>query len=124
VKLRLGGASTDSTPRDKIGDKLRRDSVEELRSNGDAEASEVAQELAGKAETFVDLEGAVKVWVIDKTLPPDGRSRFFEISPHDNEEVSPFRDLGFEEFGVSDGFLRRVNRAGADDNEDSIVIAR
>lgn len=32
-----------------------------------------------------------------------------QVGPHDNEEVSPFWDLGFEELSVGDGLLRRVD---------------
>lgn len=46
-----------------------------------------------------------------------------QIGPHDDGEVSPFWDLGFEELGISDGLLRRVDRAGADDNENPIIVS-
>jgi len=46
-----------------------------------------------------------------------------QVSPHDNEEVAPFRHLRLEEFGVSDGLFRRVNRAGANDNNKSVIVS-
>ena len=76
VELRLGGTSANSAPRDEVSDVLGRDSVEKLRSDGDAKAGKITQELASKAETLVDLEGAVEVRVIDETLPSDGRAWF------------------------------------------------
>jgi len=109
VELRLGRTSTNGSPRNEISDVLGRDGVEELGSHWDTKASEIAQELAGKAEALVDLEGAVEVRVIDETLPSDSRAWFFEVGPHDNEEVSPFRNLGLEELGVGDSLLRRVD---------------
>lgn len=76
MELRLGRTSTNGSPRDEISDVLGRDSVEKLGSHWNTKASEVAQELTGKAEALVDLEGAVKVWVIDETLPTDSRAWF------------------------------------------------
>ena len=76
VKLRLGSTSTNSTPRDEISNELGRDGVEKLRSDRNTKSGEIAQELASKAETLVDLEGAIKVWVINETLPSDGRAWF------------------------------------------------
>lgn len=76
MKLRLGGTSTDSTPRNKVSDVLGRDSIEKFGSNRDAKVCEVAQELTGEAKTLVDLEGAIEVWVIDETLPSDSRPWF------------------------------------------------
>ena len=46
-----------------------------------------------------------------------------QVGPHDDEEVSPVRNLGFEELGVSDGLFRRVDGAGADNNENPIIRA-
>jgi hypothetical protein len=76
VELRLGSTSADSTPRDEVRDELGGDGVEKLGSDRDTKACKIAQELTSKAETLVDLEGAVEVWVIDKTLPSDGRAWF------------------------------------------------
>jgi len=123
VKLRLSGTSTDSTPRDKVSNVLGRDGVEKLGSDGNAEVGEVAQKLTSKAETLVDLEGPIEVWVINESLPSDGCAGFFKVSPHNDEEVTPFGDLGLEEFSVIDRLLRRVDRAGANDNEKSIIVS-
>ena len=76
MELRLSGTSADSTPRDEVSDVLGGHSVEKLGSDRDPKAGKIAQELASKAETFVDLEGAVEVRVIDETLPTDSRAWF------------------------------------------------
>lgn len=123
VELRLSGTSANSTPRDEISNELGRDGVEKLRTDRHTQIGEVAQELASQAETFVNLEGTVKVRVIDEPLPSHSRAWFLEIGPHDDEEVSPFWDLGFEEFGIGDGLLRGVDRARADDNENPVIVS-
>jgi len=46
-----------------------------------------------------------------------------QVGPHDDQEVTPFGNLGFEEVSVIDGLLRRVDRAGADDYEKSVVVS-
>lgn len=76
VKLRLGGTGTDSTPGDEVSDVLGGDGVEKLGSNRNAQVGEIAQELTSEAETFVDLEGSIEVWVVNETLPSDGRTGF------------------------------------------------
>lgn len=76
MELGLGGTGTNSTPRDEIGDVLRRDGIEELRSDGNTEVGKITQKLTSLAETLVDLEGPVEVRVVDETLPSDSRAGF------------------------------------------------
>lgn len=51
-----------------------------------------------------------------------GEVRGSQVGTHDNEEVTPFGNLGLEEFRVSDGLFRRMDRAGANDDENPIVV--
>ena len=46
-----------------------------------------------------------------------------QVGTHHDDEVAPVGNLGFEELGVGDGLLRRMDRAGANDDEDSIVVS-
>jgi len=46
-----------------------------------------------------------------------------QVGTHDDEEVVPFWNLGFEELGVSDGLLGRMNRAGANDDQDPVIVS-
>jgi hypothetical protein len=123
MELRLSGTSTNGTPREEVSDVLGRDGVEKLGSDRNADVGEITQKLTSKTETLVDLEGTIKVWVIDETLPSDGCAGFFKVGPHDDEEVTPFGDLGFEELSIIDRLLRRVDRAGANDDDKSIVVS-
>jgi len=83
----------------------------------------ITEELTCEAKTFVDLEGPVEIRVVNETLPSDSRAGFFEISPHDNEEIAPFGNLGSKEFGVVESLLRRMDGTGANDHEKSIVVS-
>ena len=51
---------------------MRADGVEKLEADRDAEVCEVAEELAGDAETLVDLEGTIDVRVVDEAFPANG----------------------------------------------------
>lgn len=46
-----------------------------------------------------------------------------QVSPHDDEEVTPFGNLGLEELSVIESLLRRVDGAGTNDNDESVVIS-
>lgn len=76
MELRLCGTGTNSTPGDEVGNVLRRDSVQKLGSDGNADVGKIAQELTSLTETFVDLEGAIEVRIIDETLPSNGGAGF------------------------------------------------
>ena len=76
MELGLCGTSADSAPRDEVSDVLGRDGVKKLGSNGDTEVGKVAQEFTSEAQTLVDLERPVEVWVVDETFPSDGRAWF------------------------------------------------
>lgn len=77
MELRLSGTGTDSTPRDEVGDVLRRDGVQKLGSDGNTDVGKITQKLTSLAEAFVDLEGTIEVRIIDETLPSDGGAWFF-----------------------------------------------
>lgn len=76
VELGLSSTGADSTPRYEVSDVLGRDGVEKLRSDGDTEVGKVAQELTSEAQTLVDLERPVEIWIVDETFPSDGRTWF------------------------------------------------
>jgi len=52
-----------------------------------------------------------------------GGARGSQVGTHDNEEVAPFGNLRFEEFRISDGLLGRMDRAGANDDENPIIVS-
>ena len=69
---------------------LRRDRVEQLRADGDAEVGQVAEKLTSLTETLVDLERAIDVGVIDESLPANGSAGFLshiEINHRENRKM-------------------------------------
>ena len=109
MELRLSGTSTDSTPRDEIGDVLGRDGVEELGSDRDTNVGEIAQELTSKAQSLVDLERPVEIWVIDETLPSDGSAWFLFKSqlPYSNAGCATY----FTVNGMSQEWVKVTRRS-------------
>lgn len=53
-------------------DVLRRNSIEKLRTDGNAHVGKVAENLASDTNALVDLERIVDVGIVDETLPPNG----------------------------------------------------
>jgi len=85
--LRLGGAGTDGTPADEVGDVLRGDGIEELGGGRQAEVEDFTEELAGEVETVLDVAGAVEVRVEDETFPADSGTRFLEVDAHGDDHA-------------------------------------
>ena len=84
VNLALCRPGTDRAPADQIRGILRGNGIEELASGGEPELSDVEEEGSCDTQSFVDLEGAVHIWVVDETFPADRRTGFLEVDTHDN----------------------------------------
>ena len=82
-----------------------------------------AAQAAGDAQALVDVEGIVEVRIVDQAFPADGGAGFLEIDPHDEAEIVA-EAVGFLEelFSVFDGGLGIVDRAGADDGKQAVVL--
>ena len=86
VGLALGGAGADRAPGDGVGDVLRRDRVEELAADREAEVDHLEQQFAGHAQAGVDVAGAVQVRVVDQALPAGRRPRLLEVDAHHDQQ--------------------------------------
>ena len=71
----------------RVGDVLRRDRVEELAADRQAEVEHLEQQLAGDPQAGVDVAGAVEVRVVDQALPAGRRPRLLEVDPHHDQQV-------------------------------------
>ncbi len=65
MQLRLGCTCANRTPRDEIIDVLRGNSVEKLRTHGNAQMSEITKKLTRETKTLVYLKGTIDGRVID-----------------------------------------------------------
>ena len=72
----------------------------------------------------LDLERAVQVGVIDEALPAHRAARLLEIHPHDQVErvLHPLGEF-LQSRSILDGCLRVVDGAGADHDEQAIVLS-
>ncbi len=124
VDLRLGGSGADRTPGDGVGDVVRTGGLEELAADRQAERSDVEQQRSRDAQSTLDVVAAVHGGVVDETLPADGGAGLLEVDPHDDLEPV---GVGVGQRGQTSrevqGRHRIVDRAGADDHQESVVAA-
>ncbi len=124
VHLAFGGARADGTPRDEIGDVLRRNHVEEFAARRHAQTIDVDQHLAGNAQPFIDAETLVQIRIVDQPLPAHRGARFFEIHPHDDFQLARMLFAQHRQpLGVVERGLGVVDRARADDEQQPVVLA-
>src|SRR6187551_461293 len=86
MHLALGRARTDCAPRHQVRDVLRSNHVEELTACRQAELIDIEQQTARDSQTFVDVEAAVQVGIVDESLPAYGGTWLFKINTHDDFE--------------------------------------
>src|SRR5690606_14206570 len=96
----------------------------ELSSGWNSHVGEIEQQAAGDAEAVVDVERIVKMRVVDEALPADRGARLLKIDAHDDEHVI-LEALCFhlELGGVFERRFGIMDRAGADDSEQPVIIA-
>src|SRR2546427_553614 len=124
MDLALRRAGADRSPGDEVRGELRRNRIEELRARGKAELDQVEQQPAREAEALVDGEGAVEVRIVDESLPADRRARLLEVDAHHETEVAAELVGGLLQTArVVDPGRWIVDGAGADDDEQAVVLA-
>ncbi len=124
VNLPLGVANADHAPADHVADVLRTDGVEELAAGQHAQVVDVHQQLVRDAQAFVDVETAVEIGGIDQLRRAGRGARVLEVRPcHDRELASVLLALFPRASRVVQRRQNAVDRAGADDHEQPLVIA-
>ncbi|GAA0031110.1 hypothetical protein BROWWM01_52420 [Bradyrhizobium ottawaense] len=124
MDLALGRACADRGPGHEVGDVLRRRHVEEFRAGGQAEIVHGRQHVARQPQALVDVEAAVQIGIVDQALPTDGGARLLEIDPHyDFELVGEFLAQAREPLGIFERGLGVMHRAGADHDQQAVVLA-
>src|SRR5256885_12208081 len=122
--LAFRGTRTDGAPADQIGNVLGRDHVQELAGGRHAQAVDVDQQLPRNAQAFVDAVALVQVGIVDQTLPSHGGARLFEVhAHHDLQRVLVLLAYGRQAACVLDGGRRIVDGAGADDDQQAVILA-
>ena len=123
VHLAFDSAGADGSPADDVGVELPQRGIEKLGADGQTFGADVDQELAADAQALVDLVRSVASRVVDESLPADHGAGFFEINPHDNQQVLP---MSFSDRSQQISVVERgggvMNRAWPRDNEQMIVF--
>jgi hypothetical protein len=125
VQLRLCCSCANSTKRDEICEELGGDCVEHLRGNGHTRRSEIYKQLARNPQSLVDLVALVNVRVVDESLPANRCAGLLEVRAHDDAEVV-LKLIGksLETLAVLKCELWVVQRAGADHDEETVILLR
>ncbi len=124
VDLALRRPRADRCPGDRVGDVLRGDRVEELAARGQPEPEHLEQQAPGHPQAGVHVAGVVQVRVVDQALPAGGGAGLLEVDAHDDEEVvAQVVGPSGEALGVLTGGLDVMDAAGADDDEEPVVLA-
>src|SRR5215475_1633085 len=87
MDLAFGRARADSAPAHEVRDVLRRDDVEVLHAGGHSHFVQLDEKLSACSKALVDLEAAVKTWIVDQSFPSDGCPRLFEVHAHHDEQI-------------------------------------
>src|SRR5690606_34486793 len=124
VGLGFGGARADGGPGNQVLQVLRRDRVQGLGGGGQAQLDQVAEQLTADVQSVLDLETVIQIRVVDQSFPANGGTRLLEVHAHD--QIQGVADLGGqlpEPTGIVLGRLDIMNGAGADDDEQAVVLA-
>mmetsp|Transcript_14531 Transcript_14531/g.29381 ORF Transcript_14531/g.29381 Transcript_14531/m.29381 type:complete len:269 (+) Transcript_14531:1855-2661(+) len=124
VDLAFSRTRPDGAPDNKIGNELRRDSVEEFHASVNAHFVEVKEKATSFPQSLVDTVRTVQARVIDQSLPSNGGAWFLEIDAHDDEEI--LLQLCGGLLQLRSVFLRRLDimdGAWPADNEHAVVFA-
>ena len=102
---------------------LRRNHVQKFGAGGNAHLGEVDEQVAGQPQAIVNFEGLVEVRIVEQALPADGGAGLFEINAHDDEKIArEFGNRALQQTRIFASGFGVVNRTGADDDEQAMVI--
>ncbi len=121
--LAFRGAGTDGCPANEVGDVLRADRIQELRSAGKAQLIDPEENRSRQFHPCRNVAGAVETGIVDEPFPPHGGSRLFEVGSHDNEEaVTQGIGDGLQLAGILIGSLGVMDGARADDDQEPVAV--
>ena len=124
VYLAFSRARTNRAPRNQVGVVLRRNHVQEFSRSRHAHFVQSQQQLTRLAQAVVDVKRTVQVRIVNQAFPANGCTRFFKIHAHHNQQLfliffaqgQQFLRIFYRRLGI-------VNRAWADDNQQTVVAA-
>ena len=124
MALALRSTGTNCAPGDQVADELRAQQIQELGADRQPRSKHIKQQAAGHLQPLVDGEAAVEVRVVDVTLPAHCGARLLEVDAHHDQQIGGVGvGFGFQQAGVFHRLIVVVDRAGADDHQQPIVMA-
>ena len=104
MDLRGGGAGSDESPADQVGEVRGEVWVDEFRGQGHF-CSKGGEEFAGEEKTTQEVVASVEEGIVEEPFPAEAGARFFEIGAHDQVGVGElFREEG-EFFCIEERFF-------------------
>jgi len=122
--LRLRGTRANRRPANQVSDVLRRNRVERLGRRREAQLGEVQQQLTSPVQALLDVEGVIKMGIVDQPLPANGGPRLLEVDPHDDEQG--IRNLVAQRLqppSVVLGGVHVMDGTGPRDDDQTMVLA-
>src|ERR1700733_13050424 len=102
---------------------MGRDHVEELSARRSVMVTRVEERRWRFVRAAINLKQLVQVRVVDEALPAERGPRLFEVDTHDEAQlVRKLGDGGSEKFRILARCLCVVNRAGADDHQQTRIL--
>src|SRR5215471_14095789 len=124
MDLAFGRARADGAPAHEVRDVLRRDHVEVLDAGRHSHFVQLDEKLSACSKTLIDLEAAVKAWIVDQSFPSDGCPRLLEVHAHHHEQIGCKPVLNrFQLLRVLYRGFRVVDRTRSNDYEKTVVCA-
>ena len=124
MHLRLRRACANGSPRNQVGNVLRRDHVEKLGARRHAHRVDVQQQPARHPQPLVDVETAIELRIVDQPLPAHRRARLLEIHPHhDFQPVGKTPALLHQPRRIIARRHRIVNGTGTDHHQQPVIHA-
>ena len=124
MRRRFRCSSADGCERDQVGDVLRSNRFQHLRSGRETNLIDVEKNSTSLAKTGRDVECIVQMRIVDQPLPSDRCSRLLEIDSHDDEDLAAdFVGQSLQTTGILKCHRWIVDRAWSDDRNNAFVIA-
>ncbi|KPW99693.1 Uncharacterized protein ALO75_05364 [Pseudomonas syringae pv. coryli] len=123
MDLRFGGASANRDPTEQIVEVARRHGLQYLGGDRQAQAQHLQHQLPRQRQALGHVVAAVKARIVSQAFPAHRRARFFDVSAHYQQHlITDLRSKTSQSLSVFKGGSRVVDRAGADDDQQSRVL--
>ncbi len=123
MRLAFCRTGTDRRPTNKVGDVLRADRIQQLRSAGKAQLIDLEENRSSQLDSGRDVAGPVQMGIVDQAFPADGGPWLFKVgSHHDQETVAQGVGYGLQLDGILIGGVGVMDGARSDDHKKPVTV--